>query len=414
MSIGGAMNRYRLRDFNRNVRSFLYYGVLINAGMALFTLLYNLYLRRLSFQEDFIGQGASMAPLATAILALPTGILSDRIGRSRFLIASGVLLAGSQLGLVLAESPTALLALSFVGGMGSAFIWVNHVAFLSDNAHPSRRAEALVIWTALQVVIRMLLSLGGGFMPGIMGYFFGMSTEMPETFRYVLFLGAVCSLAAVFPLLRISRAEAGDRQATGSEGEVSAEDDGHQPWRMFTAIAVLSGTRGFAVGLTFPFFNVFFEEELLLSPVAIGATFFLSQLVSLPATFSAPALVRRFGVIMTVLPVRAISGGALGIMGAFINLPIAVTMFLLVRVGEVIDNPTDQHFTTQILPRRFWARIQGFRVAGFQLMAFVGSLFGGTLIVDYGYAVAFGLACVSRVLSGLILGLVFGLRRGDG
>ena len=157
------------------------------------------------------------------------------------------------------------------------------------------------------------------------------------------------------------------------------------------------------------FFNVFFEEELLLSPVAIGATFFLSQLVSLPATFSAPALVRRFGVIMTVLPVRAISGGALGIMGAFINLPIAVTMFLLVRVGEVIDNPTDQHFTTQILPRRFWARIQGFRVAGFQLMAFVGSLFGGTLIVDYGYAVAFGLACVSRVLSGLILGLVFGL-----
>lgn len=414
MSIGGAMNRYRLRDFNRNVRSFLYYGVLINAGMALFTLLYNLYLLRLSFQEDFIGQVASMAPLATAILALPTGILSDRIGRRPFLIASGVLLAGSQLGLVLAESPTALLALSFVGGMGSAFIWVNHVAFLSDNAHPSRRAEALVIWTALQVVIRMLLSLGGGFMPGIMGYFFGMSTEMPETFRYVLFLGAVCSLAAVFPLLRISRAEAGDRQATGSEGEVSAEDDGHQPWRMFTAIAVLSGTRGFAVGLTFPFFNVFFEEELLLSPVAIGATFFLSQLVSLPATFSAPALVRRFGVIMTVLPVRAISGGALGIMGAFINLPIAVTMFLLVRVGEVIDNPTDQHFTTQILPRRFWARIQGFRVAGFQLMAFVGSLFGGTLIVDYGYAVAFGLACVSRVLSGLILGLVFGLRRGDG
>ena len=115
MSIGGSMNRYRLRDFNRNVRSFLYYGVLINAGMALFTLLYNLYLLRLSFQEDFIGQVASMAPLATAILALPTGILSDRIGRRPFLIASGVLLAGSQLGLVLAESPTALLALSLSG-----------------------------------------------------------------------------------------------------------------------------------------------------------------------------------------------------------------------------------------------------------------------------------------------------------
>ena len=72
------------------------------------------------------------------------------------------------------------LACAFVGGVGSAFIWVNHVPFLSDNAHPSRRAEALVIWSALQVVIRMLLSLAGGFLPDIMGYFLGTSTEMPE------------------------------------------------------------------------------------------------------------------------------------------------------------------------------------------------------------------------------------------
>ena len=404
------MHRYRLGDFNRNVRSFFYYGVLINAGMALFQLLYNLYLLRLSHQEDFIGQVASMAPLATAILALPTGILSDRIGRKPFLIASGLLLAVSQLGLVLAESPTALLALSFIGGMGSAFIWVNHVAFLSDNAHPSRRAEALVIWTALQVVIRMLLSLVGGFMPGIMGYFLGTSTEMPETFRYVLFLGAACSLGAVLPLLRIHQSGGDDRQAA-EQDEAPEPDATGQPWRIFAGIAALSGTRGFAVGLTFPFFNVFFEEELLLGPVAIGATFFLSQVVSLPATFSAPALVRRFGATLTILPARAIGGGALGIMGAFISLPIAIPMFLLVRATEVIDNPSDQHFTTQILPRRYWARIQGFRVGGFQLFAFAGSLLGGTLIVDYGYVAAFGLACASRILSGLIMAIVFGLRR---
>jgi MFS family permease len=411
MSISGAMHRYRFGDFNRNVRSFFLYGVLINAGMALFQLLYNLYLLRLSYQEDFIGQVASMAPLATAILALPTGILSDRIGRKPFLIASGMLLAVSQLGLVLAASPAALLALSFVGGVGSAFIWVNHVAFLSDNAHPSRRAEALVIWTALQVVIRMLLSLVGGFMPGIMGYFLGTSTELPETFRYVLFLGAACSLGAVLPLLRINKAAGGDERSTERD-DVSETDATGQPWRIFAAIAALSGTRGFAVGLTFPFFNVFFQEELLLGPVAIGATFFLSQLVSLPATFSAPALVRRFGATLTIVPARAIGGGALGIMGAFISLPIAVPMFLLVRATEVIDNPSDQHFTTQILPRRYWARIQGFRVGGFQLFAFAGSLLGGTLIVDYGYAAAFGLACVSRILSGLIMVIAFGLRRG--
>ena len=51
MSVGHALNRFRPREFNRNVRLFFAFGTSINAGMALFSLLYNLYLLRLSYQE---------------------------------------------------------------------------------------------------------------------------------------------------------------------------------------------------------------------------------------------------------------------------------------------------------------------------------------------------------------------------
>jgi predicted MFS family arabinose efflux permease len=85
-------------------------------------------------------------------------------------------------------------------------------------------------------------------------------------------------------------------------------------------------------------------------------------------------------------------------------------MFLLSRMAEVVDNPSDQHFSTQVLPRRYWARIQGFRVCGFQMLNFLGSLLGGMLIINYGYATAFGLACASRISSGLIMALFFGFR----
>ena len=97
-------------------------------------------------------------------------------------------------------------------------------------------------------------------------------------------------------------------------------------------------------------------------------------------------------------------------MGTVINLPVAMMMFLLTRAAEVIDNPSDQHFSTQILPRRYWARIQGFRVCGFQLFNFAGSVLGGLLILDYGYGAAFGLACIARIASGLIMAGWFGLR----
>lgn len=409
MPIGAALSRFRLREFNRNVRLFFAFGTSINAGMALFSLLYNLYLLRLSYQEDFIGQVASMAPLATGLLALPTGILSDRLGRRPFLIASGLLLAVSQVGLCWTTSPGSLLAFSFVGGVAMAFIWVNHVPFLSDNAHPARRAEALAIWSALQIIVRMLLSLIGGFMPGVMGYFLGLSTEAPAPFRYALLLGAACSLIAVVPLWYASGQTRRER-APAPRRSPDEDRPAATPWRVFAAITALSGTRGFSMGLTYPFFNVFFEAELGIGPVAIGAIFFLSQLAGLPATFAAPTLVRRFGPTLTILPARTVGGSALGIMGAFISLPLAVPMFLLVRIGEVIDNPSDQHFSTQVLPRRYWARIQGLRVCGFQLLNFLGSLLGGTLILDYGYGAAFGLACAARIASGLIMAAFFGLR----
>ena len=409
MPLGHALSRFRLQEFNRNVRLFFAYGTSINAGMALFILLYNLYLLRLSYQEDFIGQVASMAPLATGLLALPTGILSDRLGRRPFLIASGLLLAVSQVGLCVTTSPGALLAFSFVGGVAMAFVWVNHVPFLSDNAHPARRAEALAIWSALQIIVRMLLSLVGGFMPGVMGYFLGLSTEAPAPFRYALLLGAACSLISVVPLWYASGQTRRER-APAPPRSPSADPPAVAPWRVFAAITASSGMRGFSMGLTYPFFNVFFEAELGIGPAAIGAIFFLSQLAGLPATFAAPTLVRRFGPTLTILPARIAGGSALGVMGAFISLPLAVPMFLLTRIGEVIDNPSDQHFSTQVLPRRYWARIQGLRVCGFQLLNFLGSLLGGLLILGYGYGAAFGLACAARIASGLIMAAFFGLR----
>ncbi|NKB68285.1 MAG: MFS transporter [Candidatus Latescibacteria bacterium] len=408
MSLGAALNPFRLREFNRNVRLFFFYGISINAGMALFQLLFNLYLLRLSFQEDFIGQVAGMAPLATGLLALPTGLLSDRLGRKPFLVGSCLLLAFSQVGLCLAAAPGPLLLFSFIGGIGSAFIWVNHVPFLSDNAQPSRRAEALVLWSALQVVVRMVLSMAGGFMPSALAYFLGTSTQMPEPFRYALLLGALLSLVAILPLLAVpGRAQEG--AAAPADTDSGGGEFGSR-WRTYAGIATLSATRGFSMGLTYPFFNVFFEEELQVGPAAIGFIFFLSQLVGLPATFGVPALVRRWGVTRTIVAARSLGGSAVGIMGPLISLPLAVPMFLLVRIGEVIDNPSDQHFSTQVLPRRFWARVQGFRVCGFQLLSFVGSLLGGVLIIDYGYWAAFGLACGARITSGLIMAAFFGLR----
>lgn len=409
MSIRSFFNAFHLREFNRNVRLFFGYGIAINAGMALFTLLYNLYLLRLSYQEDFIGQVAGMAPLATGLFALPIGMLSDRFGRRPFLMLSSLLLAISQLGMCLSTDALPLLVFSFLGGIATGCIWVNHVPFLSDNAHPTRRAEALVLWSALQVVVRMLWSLVGGFMPSAMGALLNLSVDLPDPFRYALLFGALCSLVSFLPLL-IMPASAG-HQPQKTEDSTDQGEDG--TWHLFAIIAALSGARGFSLGLTYPFFNVFFEEELHVGAAVIGTIFFFSQLAGLPATLSTPWLVRRFGPTLTILSARTAGGVTLGLIGSVTSLPLAIGGFLISRAAEVLDNPADQHFSTQVIPRRYWARIQGLRVCGFQLCNFFGSVLGGILIMEYGYWAAFGLAGSARIASGFIMAAYFGLQPTD-
>ena len=73
------------RTYSPNVRRFYLFAIPIFSGLALFGLLYNLYLIRLGYREDFIGQLAGLFPLASGILAIPTGFLSDRIDRKPFL-----------------------------------------------------------------------------------------------------------------------------------------------------------------------------------------------------------------------------------------------------------------------------------------------------------------------------------------
>ena len=84
---------YNLRDYDENVRRFFLFGIPLFSGMMIQSLLYNLYLTRLGYQEDFIGQMAGLAPLASGLCAVPTGSISERVGPKPFLLASAAVMA---------------------------------------------------------------------------------------------------------------------------------------------------------------------------------------------------------------------------------------------------------------------------------------------------------------------------------
>ena len=427
------------RSYDTGVQRFFWYAIPLFSGLALFSLLYNLYLTRLSYQEDFIGQVAGVFPLASGLCAIPTGLLSDRIGRGPFLVAAALILGVSQLGLCLAQQPRFLLALSFGGGVAGAFIFVNFTPFLAERTAPERRTQAVALWLSIQVMTRMVISLGGGALPRLMGYLTDTSTDLPEPFRYALFLGAACSFLSVIPLLgaglgspapgerrqadddRDERLAPGptarrDRGASddlphGATKEVAPPAPDPVPWPSLLTFGTITGFRGLAAGLSLPFFNVFFQERLFASAAAIGLIFFLTQGVGLVSTVSAPALGRRLGPTLAIVPVRVSGSLFLALLGWMLDLHLAVLVFAAVAAAEALATPIEITFTTTRVSPTYWARLQSARVTGYQILSGLGSLVAGPLILHWGYGISFALAGACNLASAAIFLAVFGVRK---
>ena len=401
---------FNLREYSPNIRRFYLFAIPTFAGMALFLLLYNLYLIRLGFREDFIGEFTGVFALASGVVAIPTGILSDRLGRKPFLVIATFCLAISHLGLCYFTQESLLLCLAFLGGAGAGFIYVNFIPFLGENATPERRAQAIAMWMGIQMLTRMIVNLTGGTFPDLMSYITGLPTDLPEPFQYALLIGAGCSIIAIIPLMGIRNQPSHPPKP---------EDDVSQklptPWKNLSIFSSISAGRGLAMGLSFPFFNVFFHEELNTATATIGIIFSASLAIGFPSTLAAPGMLRKFGASFTLIYVRAFGAVALTAMGLWLNFPFAVLLFLISTSIDSLTVPAEMAFATNTIPRPYWARLQSLRVTGFQALSALGSVVAGILIITYGYWLAFLLAGMARLTSSIIFLTVFGHQQtGDG
>src|SRR6476646_9486468 len=97
------------RQVNRVMAIYGCYQFLSNFGLGVFTLLFNLYLRKLGLREDFIGLFNGLSTLTWAAGALIVGPLSRRIGARAILIGGVYLFAVVGALQVITTAPLTLL-----------------------------------------------------------------------------------------------------------------------------------------------------------------------------------------------------------------------------------------------------------------------------------------------------------------
>ena len=121
----------------------------------------SLYTKALGADDILIGLIAAFSPLAGMIFSFPVGILSDRLGRKKLLILSGLIFLISPLLYLFVSSAIWLIPIRFFHGLATAILGPVVSAIIVQN-YPKNKGEKLGIYNSSTLIGRTLAPIVGG------------------------------------------------------------------------------------------------------------------------------------------------------------------------------------------------------------------------------------------------------------
>ena len=198
------MNRdARLITLARGIRTF---------SQSLVAVIIAIYLAELGFNLVQIGAVLTVGVAGVSFFALVVGLISERVGRRRLLVAFSLLAAAAGVGMYFAETFIPLLVIAFLGslstggGGGESPAQPLEVAILPDTGPPERRTDIFAIYSIVARTGTFLGALAAGF-PVLLQETLGLS--LLSSYK-AMFLGfALCQLTGAALYLFVSSAVEG-------------------------------------------------------------------------------------------------------------------------------------------------------------------------------------------------------------
>ena len=358
--------------------------------------MFNLYLSEGGFNEQVAGWSASAIALGMGFVGLPAGVLADRIGRKWTLLLGALVLGVSLFFRCLTYEMIPVMALSFTTGAAQALLNTTSQPFLTENSRPSIRTQLFSAHFVAMLFAGIVGNYGGGQLPELLQ---SWNPEWRDSllypYRWTLVVGALATLAALFPLLGIRERERAPEQREDAV-----------PWSQVaspvTKLAINYVLIGIGAGLVMPFFNLYFANRFGCSSGQIGFFFALAQIITVFAALMGPRLSRRYGLLTTIVWLQLASLPFLVTLGFESTLWIAVVAFLARASLMQTTSPLQNALSMEVVPPSYRARTAGINSSMWFLGWAVSSNVSGWIMANVGYeypyyltAFFYGLAAVS-------------------
>lgn len=197
--------------------------------------------KALSMQGDLQALAASISTLALAASVVSTGLLADRIGRRKVLLAALVVSIIGDLIVVLAPQSTFYLAGRAIAGIGLGAVYGAAFAYIRAVTTPASLAGAIGVFTAVLMTFTVTFTFVGGALSDI---------DWRLAFLVTPVVAALCFFAIPFVLPNEPVVATGKADVPGQIALIVA------------VAGVLYGISNLSRGITDPFFYL---------PITVGA-----------------------------------------------------------------------------------------------------------------------------------------------
>lgn len=338
--------------------------------------------------------------LGSTVAAFPIGLLMDRFGRRRVVLAGPVLLAVSSFLLVVAQSFPEVLVYRFIGGVAQQMWLLGRLTMIADTGADRERGRQITTMHAMESTGRLLSPAIGGFLAAFWGI------------RAPFVAHGVLSLLAIIPSFKLVRetappqARRAARAGTGSDG-----DAGFRALMVFPVI-IFFVAQFFASLTRGPIFagqlNLYAAYAYDAGPETIGVLATVVTAIGIPIGISSGYIMDHFGRKATLVPGFSLLTLALALMAitAFANLPFStfIVAYLCVYATNSITGGNMQTLGSDIAPEKARGRFYGV----WHTMGSVGSPLStsafATLSGGIGYWAAFGFLGTMAASAAFILG----------
>lgn len=400
--ISGGTKDYwaHLKLFSRNVRLYLTASFLIGLTFSGYMLLLNLYLREQGSTESFIGSILSAGAIGMAVTSIPAAFIIRKIKLKPILLCSTVIYGIAIILLTWLPVNDSLVVFSFIGGVSMTFYRVAAAPFFMRNSTPKERTYIF----SISFAVSLLASILGSVVFGIMVTNIGNQTgNIIDGYRWTFVTSVGLGLLAIIPfaMIRDQDPKKEEGQADFSLGLLKRR------LGLYTRLFIPYFVVGTGAGLIIPFLNIYFRDRFDQPPDKIGFFFTAVHLTMFLGIIAGPILVKKIGMVRTMVFSQLISIPFMIILAFSYSLPLALMAFLIRGALMNMGHPIGSNFSMEMVTKTEQPLVNALLMLGWTSSWMISTAVGGALIERHGYTIPMLITIVLYIISSVLYFIFF-------